>query len=99
MKYRIIDFTLSNCHNHGIDTVGVLTQYKPLALNAYIGIGSDWDLDRRDGGTVFVLPPYMSEEGGQWYKGTADAIYQNLTFLEQMNPEYVLILSATIFIR
>ena len=92
-KYRIIDFTLSNCHNSGIDTVGVLTQYKPLALNAYIGIGSDWDLDRRDGG-VFVLPPYMSEEGGQWYKGTADAIYQNLNFLEQMNPEYVLILSG-----
>ena len=97
-KYRIIDFTLSNCHNSGIDTVGVLTQYKPLALNAYIGIGSDWDLDRRDGG-VFVLPPYMSEEGGQWYKGTADAIYQNLNFLEQMNPEYVLILSGDIFIR
>lgn len=92
-KYRIIDFALSNCHNSGIDTVGVLTQYKPLSLNAYIGIGSPWDLDRRNGG-VFVLPPYMSEEGGQWYKGTADAIYQNLHFLEYADPEYVLILSG-----
>jgi glucose-1-phosphate adenylyltransferase len=92
-KYRIIDFPLSNCHNSGIDTVGVLTQYKPLALNSYIGIGSAWDLDRKDGG-VFVLPPYAREKEAQWYKGTADAIYQNINFLDMFNPSYVLILSG-----
>ena len=92
-KYRIIDFPLSNCHNSGIDTVGVLTQYQPLALHNYIGIGSSWDLDRRDGG-VFILPPYAREKGAEWYKGTADAIYQNLNFIEMMNPNYVLILSG-----
>ena len=92
-KYRIIDFPLSNCHNSGIDTVGVLTQYQPLALHSYIGIGSSWDLDRRDGG-VFILPPYAREKGAEWYKGTADAIYQNLNFIEMMNPNYVLILSG-----
>ncbi len=93
-KYRIIDFPLSNCVNSGIDTVGVLTQYKPLELNAYIGSGLPWDLDRSDGG-VHVLPPYVQEdEKGTWYKGTANAIYQNLGFLEQYDPEYVLILSG-----
>jgi len=92
-KYRIIDFPLSNCHNSGIDTVGVLTQYQPLALHSYIGIGSSWDLDRRDGG-VFLLPPYAREKGAEWYKGTADAIYQNLNFIDMMNPSYVLVLSG-----
>lgn len=92
-KFRIIDFTLSNCYNSGIDTVGVLTQYKPLALNSYIGIGSAWDLDRQHGG-VFVLPPYVKEQGGEWYKGTADAICQNLNFIDRFNPENVLILSG-----
>lgn len=92
-KFRIIDFTLSNCYNSGIDTVGVLTQYKPLALNSYIGIGSAWDLDRQHGG-VFVLPPYVKEQGGEWYKGTADAICQNLNFIDRFNPEHVLILSG-----
>ena len=93
-KYRIIDFPLSNCINSGIDTVGVLTQYKPLELNAYIGNGQPWDLDRSDGG-VHVLPPYVQEdEKGTWYKGTANAIYQNIGFLEQYDPEYVLILSG-----
>lgn len=92
-KYRIIDFPLSNCHNSGIDTVGVLTQYRPLALHSYIGIGSSWDLDRRDGG-VYVLPPYAQEGSAEWYKGTADAIYQNLNFIDMMNPNYVLVLSG-----
>jgi len=92
-KYRIIDFPLSNCHNSGIDTVGVLTQYQPLALHSYIGIGSPWDLDRRDGG-VFLLPPYAREKGAEWYKGTADAIYQNINFIDMMNPSYVLVLSG-----
>jgi len=92
-KYRIIDFPLSNCHNSGIDTVGVLTQYQPLALHSYIGIGSPWDLDRRGGG-VFLLPPYAREKGADWYTGTADAIYQNLNFIDMMNPNYVLILSG-----
>ena len=93
-KYRIIDFPLSNCVNSGIDTVGVLTQYKPQELNAYIGSGLPWDLDVSDGG-VHVLPPYVQEdEKGSWYKGTANAIYQNLDFLEQYDPEYVLILSG-----
>lgn len=92
-KYRIIDFTLSNCCNSGIDTVGVLTQYQPLVLNSYIGIGSAWDLDRKDGG-VTVLPPYAESSEVKWYTGTASAIYQNLNYLKQYEPEYVLILSG-----
>lgn len=92
-KYRIIDFTLSNCTNSGIDTVGVLTQYQPLILNSYIGIGSPWDLDRKEGG-VFVLPPFVQSKGGDWYKGTANAIYQNIGFIEQFNPEYLLVISG-----
>ena len=92
-KYRIIDFPLSNCVNSGIDTVGVLTQYRPLELNTYIGNGQPWDLDRVGGG-VAVLPPYMTEKAGEWYKGTANAIYQNINFIEQYDPEYVLILSG-----
>lgn len=92
-KYRIIDFTLSNCCNSGFDTVGVLTQYQPMVLNAYIGIGSSWDLDRKNGG-VTVLPPFMKQKGGDWYKGTADAIYQNMHFIEQYAPEYVLVISG-----
>jgi glucose-1-phosphate adenylyltransferase len=92
-KYRIIDFPLSNCYNSGIDTVGVLTQYQPLALHSYIGIGSAWDLDRRHGG-VYVLPPYVREKGGEWYKGTADAIYQNINFIEMFDPAFVLVLSG-----
>ncbi|NLK09057.1 MAG: glucose-1-phosphate adenylyltransferase [Firmicutes bacterium] len=92
-KYRIIDFALSNCTNSGIDTVGVLTQYQPLALNAYIGIGSSWDLDRRSGG-VSILPPFVRARGGEWYKGTANAVYQNIDFIETYKPEYVLILSG-----
>ncbi|MFD0694738.1 glucose-1-phosphate adenylyltransferase [Paenibacillus sp. GCM10027628] len=92
-KYRIIDFTLSNCTNSGIDTVGVLTQYQPLVLNSYIGIGSSWDLDRKYGG-VTVLPPFMEQKGGDWYKGTANAIYRNIGFIEQYDPEYVLVISG-----
>ncbi|MGM0875040.1 MAG: glucose-1-phosphate adenylyltransferase [Bacillota bacterium] len=92
-KYRIIDFTLSNCTNSGIDTVGVLTQYQPLVLNSYIGIGSVWDLDRKNGG-VTVLPPYTESSEMKWYKGTASAIYQNINFIKQYDPEYVLILSG-----
>jgi len=92
-KYRIIDFPLSNCTHSGIDTVGVLTQYQPLELNTYIANGQPWDLDRTNGG-VFVLPPYTSAEKGEWYKGTANAIYQNLGFMEQFNPKYVVILSG-----
>ena len=92
-KYRIIDFPLSNCVNSGIDTVGVLTQYQPLVLNDYIGNGQPWDLDRFQGG-VHVLPPYQKSKGSDWYRGTANAIYQNLTFLERYHPEYVLILSG-----
>lgn len=92
-KYRIIDFPLSNCANSGIDTVGVLTQYKPLELNSYIGSGAPWDMDISNGG-VFVLPPYSRGEEGEWYKGTANAIYQNLSFIQQFNPNYVLILSG-----
>lgn len=92
-KYRIIDFTLSNCRNSQMDTVGVLTQYEPLALNSYIGLGSAWDLDHKDGG-VFVLPPYTKEFGAEWYKGTGDAIWQNIQFIEQFNPSYVLVLSG-----
>jgi len=92
-KYRIIDFSLSNCSNSDIDTVGVLTQYQPLALNAHIGIGAPWDLDRRNGG-VSMLAPYQSEDGGNWYNGTADAIYQNTNYIDSFDPEYVLILSG-----
>ena len=92
-KYRIIDFPLSNCTNSGIDTVGVLTQYQPLELNAYIGSGAPWDLDLSNGG-VFVLPPYQKGKVGEWYRGTANAIYQNMAFIEQYNPDYVLILSG-----
>ena len=92
-KYKIIDFALSNCSNSGLDVVGILTQYQPLDLNTYVGNGQPWDLDGIDGG-VFVLPPYMSAEKGEWYKGTANAIYQNLNFISRFNPEYVLILSG-----
>lgn len=92
-KYRIIDFPLSNCINSGIDTVGVLTQYQPLALNEYIGNGEPWDLDLSRGG-LSVLPPYQGGHGADWYKGTANAIYQNLNFIRQYNPDYVLILSG-----
>ncbi len=92
-KYRIIDFPLSNCANSGIDTVGILTQYKPLELNDYVASGKPWDLDRSFGG-VHILPPYHTGSSGDWYKGTANAIYQNLEFLERYNPEYVLILSG-----
>jgi glucose-1-phosphate adenylyltransferase len=92
-KYRIIDFALSNCANSGIYTVGVLTQYRPYILNTHIGIGSPWDLNRRNGG-VAVLPPYMKESGGDWYKGTANAIYQNMDFADYFDPDYVLILSG-----
>ncbi len=92
-KYRIIDFPLSNCTNSGIDTVGILTQYKPLELNDYVGSGKPWDLDRLNGG-VHILPPYQGQKGGDWYKGTANAIYQNLEFIERYNPQYVLILSG-----
>ncbi len=92
-KYRIIDFTLSNCVNSGIDTVGVLTQYQPLMLNEYIGNGLPWDLDRAYGG-VKILPPYQAKDGADWYKGTANAIYQNLQFINNYSPEYVLILSG-----
>lgn len=92
-KYRIIDFTLSNCANSGIDTVGVLTQYQPQILNSHIGIGSPWDLDRRNGG-VSLLAPFMHEGGGDWYKGTANAIYQNISYIDYHDPEYVLILSG-----
>ena len=92
-KYRIIDFALSNCCNSGIDTVGILTQYKPQVLNAHIGIGTPWDFDRVHGG-VATLPPYMTEVGGDWYKGTANAIYQNIQFIDRYNPEYVAVLSG-----
>ena len=92
-KYRIIDFPMSNCINSGVETVGVLTQYMPLELNQHIGIGTPWDLDRRAGG-VTVLAPYMKSERGEWYMGTADAIYQNIDYIDQYSPEYVLILSG-----
>ncbi|MHA7962753.1 glucose-1-phosphate adenylyltransferase [Paenibacillus sp. CAU 1782] len=92
-KYRIIDFTLSNCAHSGIDTVGVLTQYQPLELNRYLGIGTPWGLDRRDGGMA-ILPPFVKQKGGVWYKGTANAIYQNMGFIERYDPEYVLIISG-----
>ena len=92
-KYRIIDFVLSNCSNSGIDTVGVLTQYRPLILNSHIGTGSHWDLDRINGG-VHILQPYMNEKEGNWYRGTAHAIHQNMDFIDNYDPEYVLILSG-----
>ena len=92
-KYRIIDFPLSNCINSGVDTVGVLTQYRPLRLNAHIGIGIPWDLDRNIGG-VAILPPYEKNVGSEWYTGTANAIYQNLEYMESYHPDYVLILSG-----
>jgi len=92
-KYRIIDFPLSNCINSGIDTVGVLTQYQPLELNDYIDNGEPWDLDRTYGG-VHILPPYQGVEGGDWYKGTANAIYQNMNFIDRYKPDYVIILSG-----
>lgn len=92
-KYRIIDFPLSNCVNSGIDTVGVLTQYQPLILNDYIGNGEPWDLDRSYGG-AHILSPYQAKHGSEWFKGTANAIYQNISFIKRYNPEYVLILSG-----
>lgn len=92
-KYRIIDFTLSNCANSDINTVGVLTQFEPLVLNSYIGIGRPWGLDRKDGG-VNILPPYLNEKGGEWYKGTANAVYQNMDYIDMQNPKYVLVLSG-----
>ena len=92
-KYRIIDFPLSNCANSGIETVGVLTQYQPLELNEYIGTGQPWDLDSMNAG-VRVLPPYQRSSGSDWYKGTANAIYQNIPYIERYDPEYVVILSG-----
>jgi glucose-1-phosphate adenylyltransferase len=92
-KYRIIDFALSNCANSEIDTVGILTQYEPYVLNSHIGIGSPWDLDRQHGG-VRVLPPYYNRSGGRWYKGTANAIFENISFIDRYEPEYVLLLSG-----
>lgn len=92
-KYRIIDFPLSNCINSGIDTVGVLTQYRPFELHEYIGNGQPWDLDRLTGG-IFVLPPFMRAKSGEWYKGTANAIFQNIDFIDRYNPDYVILLSG-----
>lgn len=92
-KYRIIDFTLSNCVNSNIDTVGVLTQYQPLVLNEYIGNGQPWDLDRTFGG-IRILPPYQGKRRNDWYKGTANAVYQNINFMKRYNPEYILVLSG-----
>lgn len=92
-KYRIIDFTLSNCTNSGVDTIGILTQFQPLELNAHIGNGSHWDLDRRNGG-LHILSPFVGSRGGRWYEGTANAIYENIHFIDSFNPEYVLILSG-----
>ena len=92
-KYRLIDFPLSNCTNSGIDTVGVLTQYQPLVLNEYIGNGQPWDLDKMNGG-VHVLPPYETQTGASWYEGTANAIYQNMRFIERYDPEYVVVLGG-----
>lgn len=91
--YRIIDFALSNCTNSGIDTVGILTQYQPLVLNGYIGIGANWGLNRKHGGAL-ILPPYVEHEGGRWYKGTANAVFQNIPYIEQFDPQYVLIISG-----
>ena len=91
-KYRIIDFVLSNATNSGINDIGILTQYKPFQLNTHIGIGTPWDYDRNTGG-LRILPPFMSEDGGRWYTGTANAIYENIDYIEDLNPEHVLILS------
>lgn len=93
-KYRIIDFTLSNCSNSGIDTVGVLTQYEPHVLNEHIGNGSPWDLDRMNGGVTVLQPHTKKNDEGGWYKGTANAIYQNIAFVDKYEPEHVLILSG-----
>ena len=92
-KYKIIDFPLSNCTNSGIDTVGVLTQYQPLELNSYISTGAPWDLDSNTGG-VFILPPYLKAERGEWYSGTANAIYQTSFFIDKFDPDYILVLSG-----
>lgn len=92
-KYRIIDFPLSNCTNSGIETVGVLTQYKPLELHRYLGTGEAWNLDRKNGG-IYILPPYAREKSADWYRGTADAIYQNINFIDSCAPDYVLVLSG-----
>ncbi len=92
-KYRMIDFSLSNCTNSGIDTIGVLTQYKPMLLNSYLGNGAAWDLDTSDGG-LHILPPYYTEKGGNWYKGTSDAVYRNINFIDKFDPKYVIILSG-----
>jgi len=92
-KYRIIDFSLSNCTHSGIDTVGVLTQYQPHLLNSYVGNGRAWDLDRKFGGAM-VLPPYIGKNGGEWYRGTANAVYQNIHYIDHYDPEYVVILSG-----
>jgi len=92
-KYRLIDFALSNCANSGLDTVGVLTQYRPQELNAYIGNGQPWDLDSNDGG-VFILPPYMTSRAGEWYKGSANSVYQNIDFVERFSPDYVIVLGC-----
>ncbi len=92
-KYRIIDYTLSNCSNSNISAVGILTQYQPLELNTHIGIGSSWDLDKNEGG-VKILQPYFDKEGGKFYQGTANAIYENMNYIESYDPEYVLILSG-----
>lgn len=97
-RYRIIDFPLSNCANSEIDTVGVLTQYQPLQLNTYISNGQPWDLDRNSGG-AFILPPYQRMRGSDWYKNTANAIYQNISFVDNFNPKYVLILSGITSIK
>ena len=96
-KYRIIDFPLSNCINSDIDTIGVLTQYQPFELNQYIGNGQPWDLDRLSGG-AYVLPPYVKGKEGEWYKGTANAIYQNINFIDRFNPDAVLILGIGMFV-
>ena len=90
-KYRIIDFALSNATNSGISDIGILTQYKPYLLNTHIGIGSAWDYDRNVGG-LRILPPFTSEDGGRWYTGTANAIFENIDFIDELDPEYVLIL-------
>ncbi|MCL2699160.1 MAG: sugar phosphate nucleotidyltransferase, partial [Defluviitaleaceae bacterium] len=93
-KYRIIDFPMSNCINSGVDTIGVLTQYQPLSLNKHIGIGIPWDLDRKYGGVTILAPHVKGGEEGEWYSGTANAIFQNMSYINTYNPEYVLILSG-----
>ena len=93
-RYRIIDFPLSNCINSGVDTVGVLTQYQPLRLNQHIGIGIPWDLDKKNGGVTILAPHVKTGDSGEWFNGTANAIYQNIDFIDSNNPEYVLILSG-----